>query len=70
MHHAIAYDEGRDVAVLFGGRSCEHEVSVQSASGIMDAMDRDRFTVVPIGVTKAGDLDHGGGRALCTQSRR
>ena len=44
-----------NVAVLFGGRSCEHEVSVQSASGIMDAMDRERFNVIPLGVTKDGE---------------
>ena len=43
------------VGVLFGGRSCEHEVSVQSAAGIMGAMDRERFEVIPIGVSKDGE---------------
>jgi D-alanine-D-alanine ligase len=42
------------VAVLFGGRSVEHEVSVISAQGVMAAMDPDRFRAVPIGVTKDG----------------
>ena len=42
------------VGVLFGGRSCEHEVSLASARAVMAAMDRDRFEVVPIGVTKGG----------------
>ena len=43
------------VGVLFGGRSAEHEVSLQSAKGVMAAIDRDRFEVIPIGVTKAGE---------------
>jgi D-alanine-D-alanine ligase len=43
------------VGVLFGGRSAEHEDSLQSARGVMAAMDRERFEVVPIGVTKAGE---------------
>jgi D-alanine-D-alanine ligase len=43
------------VGVLFGGRSAEHEVSLQSARGVMAAMDRERFEVVPIGATKAGE---------------
>ncbi|MFT5175368.1 MAG: D-alanine-D-alanine ligase [Gammaproteobacteria bacterium] len=42
------------VGVLFGGRSCEHEVSLQSAKAIIDALDRERYEVVPIGVTKQG----------------
>jgi D-alanine-D-alanine ligase len=40
--------------VLFGGRSGEHEVSLTSARGIMEAMDKDKYEVVPIGITKAG----------------
>ena len=42
------------VAVLFGGRSAEHEVSVLSARSVLAAMDPDRFEAIPIGVTKAG----------------
>ncbi len=42
------------VGVLFGGRSCEHEVSLASARAVMAAIDRERFDVVPIGVTKSG----------------
>jgi D-alanine-D-alanine ligase len=42
------------VAVLFGGRSAEHEVSVVSAQAVMAALDADRFQAVPIGVTKQG----------------
>ncbi|MBE3589595.1 MAG: D-alanine--D-alanine ligase [Firmicutes bacterium] len=42
------------VAVLFGGRSGEHEVSLQSAASILRALDRERFEPVPIGITKEG----------------
>jgi D-alanine-D-alanine ligase len=42
------------VAILFGGRSGEHEVSLLSAASILNAIDRDRFDVVPIGITKEG----------------
>jgi D-alanine-D-alanine ligase len=42
------------VAVIFGGRSAEHEVSLQSARSIVDAMDRARFDVVLIGIDKQG----------------
>jgi D-alanine-D-alanine ligase len=42
------------VGILFGGRSAEHEVSVVSAQGVMGAIDRDRFQVVPLGITKDG----------------
>jgi len=43
------------VGVLFGGRSAEHEVSLRSALSIMEAMDRDKYDLVPIGVSKAGE---------------
>jgi D-alanine-D-alanine ligase len=42
------------VGVLFGGRSGEHEVSLISARGVMQAIDKDKYEVVPIGVTKEG----------------
>lgn len=42
------------VAVIFGGQSGEHEVSLLSAQGIMNAMDRGRYEIIPIGITKAG----------------
>ena len=42
------------VGILFGGRSAEHEVSVVSAQGVMAAIDRERFQVAPLGVTKDG----------------
>ena len=42
------------VGILFGGRSGEHEVSLLSAASVMQAIDRSRFEVVPIGITKEG----------------
>ena len=42
------------VGILFGGRSGEHEVSLLSAASILQAIDRKRFDVTPIGITKQG----------------
>jgi D-alanine-D-alanine ligase len=42
------------VAVVFGGRSGEHEVSLASAESIMSNLDPDRYEVVPIGIRKDG----------------
>src|SRR5476651_1905915 len=42
------------VGVLFGGRSGEHEVSLLSAASVMQAIDRTKYDVVPIGITKQG----------------
>jgi D-alanine-D-alanine ligase len=53
------------VGVLFGGRSGEHEVSLLSAASILKAIDRKKFEVVPIGITKAGQwLTAGDAKAL------
>lgn len=42
------------VGIIFGGRSAEHEVSLQSARNIVDALDRMRFEPVLIGIDKQG----------------
>jgi D-alanine-D-alanine ligase len=42
------------VGILFGGRSGEHEVSLLSAASVLKAIDRTRYEVVPIGITKQG----------------
>ncbi|KQS07478.1 D-alanine--D-alanine ligase [Curtobacterium sp. Leaf183] len=42
------------VVVLFGGRSSEHEISCVTAGGIMDAVDRGAYDIVPVGITKDG----------------
>ena len=42
------------VAVVFGGRSAEHEVSLQSARNVIESLDRDRYEPVLIGIDKEG----------------
>jgi len=42
------------VAVVFGGRSTEHAISCVSAGSVLSALDRDRYEVVPIGITTDG----------------
>jgi len=42
------------VGILFGGRSGEHEVSLLSAASVFNAIDKSKFDVVPIGITKEG----------------
>ncbi len=42
------------VGILFGGRSGEHEVSLLSAASVLGAVDREKFDVTPIGITKEG----------------
>ncbi len=46
------------VGILFGGRSAEHEVSLQSAKNIVAAIDRDKYEPVLIGIDKAGRWSH------------
>jgi D-alanine-D-alanine ligase len=43
-----------NVGILFGGRSAEHEVSLESARNVYEAMDRERFNPVLIGIDKSG----------------
>jgi D-alanine-D-alanine ligase len=42
------------IGLIFGGRSGEHEVSLASAESVMANLDRDKYEVVPIGITKEG----------------
>ena len=42
------------VALLFGGKSGEHEVSLRSAASVLTAIDREKYSVIPIGITKEG----------------
>ena len=44
----------RRVLVLFGGRSAEHEISCISARSVIDALDPERFEVLPVGISRAG----------------
>jgi D-alanine-D-alanine ligase len=42
------------VGVIFGGRSGEHEISLKSARSVMEAIDAEKYEVVPVGITKDG----------------
>ena len=42
------------VLVLFGGRSTEHEVSIRSATSIINALDRARYDVIPVAISRSG----------------
>jgi D-alanine-D-alanine ligase len=43
------------IGIIFGGRSGEHEVSVRSATSVIESIDRSKFEVVPIAITKEGN---------------
>mgnify|MGYP000933601478 CR=1 FL=1 len=42
------------IAIIYGGRSPEHEVSLRSASSVFDAIDKNKYIVVPVYITKNG----------------
>ena len=42
------------VAVVFGGKSSEHSISCATAAGVLGAIDREKYEVVPIGITRNG----------------
>src|SRR5215472_11747037 len=42
------------IGLIYGGRSGEHEVSLASAKAVMENLDRDKYEIVPIGITKRG----------------
>ncbi len=54
------HDSRIRVALLFGGKSAEHDVSLRSAQTIMGAFDPGRYDVVPIGITRQGRWLSGG----------
>lgn len=45
----------KKIAVIFGGNSTEYEVSLQSASAVLENMDRDKFNIIPVGITRDGE---------------
>lgn len=57
------------VGVIFGGRSGEHEVSLQSAQSVMAALDPEKYTVIPIGIDKDGRWLTGDPMAALTDGR-
>jgi D-alanine-D-alanine ligase len=54
MSHVQKFDRKPRVAVVFGGRSSEHGVSVVTAASVLRAIDRDKYDVLPIGITSEG----------------
>ena len=42
------------IGVIFGGRSGEHEISIRSARAVVEAIDRKKYEVIPIGITREG----------------
>lgn len=68
------------VCVLFGGMSPEHEVSLRSAQSVLNHIDHEKYTVLPLGITRDGQwlLFGGGDYAMlpegtwqtCPQNRR
>jgi len=48
-----------NVILLFGGKSTEHEVSVRSARSIHNALDKNKYHVIPVGITKNGSWVRG-----------
>ena len=48
----------KKIAVIFGGHSTEYEVSLQSASAVLEYINTDKFDIVPIGITRSGEWYH------------
>lgn len=46
------------IAIICGGRSAEHEVSLQSAKSVIEALDRDKFDLMIIGIKKTGEWQY------------
>lgn len=47
-----------NIAVIFGGCSSEHKVSLESAHSVLENIDRSKFNPIPIGITKSGEWFH------------
>jgi len=54
MDNAVAETKKRRIGVLCGGRSGEHEISLLSARSIIEALDREKYEVVVVGISKDG----------------
>ncbi len=54
------------VCVLFGGMSPEHEVSLRSAESVLNNIDKDKYNVFPVGITKEGNWILFGGKDYST----
>lgn len=57
------------VCVLFGGVSSEHEVSLRSAESVLNRLDKDKYHIFPVGITKDGDWILFGGKVIGCRRR-
>ncbi|MDO9536219.1 MAG: D-alanine--D-alanine ligase family protein [Bacillota bacterium] len=57
------------VGILFGGRSGEHTVSLLSAASVMAAMDKNRYEIIPVGITEEGQWLAGGDPLRCLKKK-
>ncbi|OGC92614.1 hypothetical protein A2899_05175 [Candidatus Amesbacteria bacterium RIFCSPLOWO2_01_FULL_49_25] len=57
-----------NVAVIYGGRSPEHEVAIITALQVMQNLDQDKYEVTPVYITKTGDWIMGNNRFLIPES--
>ena len=44
-----------NLAIIFGGQSGEHEVSLASAMSVIKALDKNKYNIIPIAITKKGN---------------
>src|SRR5258706_13808059 len=58
------------LGLIFGGRSGEHEVSLASATSVMANLDKDKYEVVPIAITKEGSRLLGTGPRLLSAAEQ
>lgn len=67
----MTQDKRLRVAVLFGGRSAEHEVSIASAASVIHALDPAKYVAVPVGISKDGRwLISGGAQKMLADTIR
>ena len=45
----------KNICLIFGGKSSEHEVSLRSASAILSGINREKYSVTLLGITKSGE---------------
>jgi D-alanine-D-alanine ligase len=54
LQHKLVNKKKINIGILFGGKSAEHEVSLQSAKNVFDAIDKEKYTPILIGIDKSG----------------
>jgi D-alanine-D-alanine ligase len=52
----MARNQKIKLGIVFGGKSGEHDVSLNSAASVMEGLDPDEYEIIPIGITRAGKL--------------